>query len=394
MQKQIRSETMIKYDAIIIGAGAAGLCAALAATKNGRSILILDMGKTPARKVAVSGGGKCNFTNMAAKYDHYFGDNPDFTRGVLSRITYQDVLNWMKKHRLKWYEKSPGQYFCKSGAPDIVNNILHDINNTPIIQNQIVVDVSKNENLFTIKTINNTFYSNAVIVATGGISFSTLGVSDIGYKIAKRFGHKIIPPRPALCAISIKNFTSDLMGLSLPVKITVDGETINDSLLFTHFGIGGPAVYRTTVRNISNGFTINLMPDIDIYKMITDIKNTSGRTKIVNYLSDYIPSNLAKWIVGDNNKNIADIPKTQIQELVNKITQWHIKPDDIKLYNLSSAEITRGGVSTDKISSKTMESKLCSNLFFAGEVLDVAGDLGGFNLHWAWASGYIAGQNV
>lgn len=383
---------MRNYDVIIIGAGAAGLAAAAQAQSRGRRVAILDMGNFPARKVAASGGGRCNFTNAAVSANRYFGQNPNFVRGALARVTPDDILDWARGHNISWAEKSPGQYFCAAGAAAAVDALMHDVDNVDIFTNTFVQNVEHKNNEFIVSTDNAQFISQSVIVATGGTSFPTLGVSDVGYKIARQFGHKIIPVRPALCAIKTSIFDRQLAGISLDVEITVGGERIRDAMLFTHFGIGGPAVYRATIRDFDNLY-INMAPGIDVYDVLRVAKKTAGRKSVASVLSDILPARVAKWVCPDV-RHIADYRDDDIRKIAQRVNNIIIPHNDIKLHGNISAEVVRGGVDTAKVSSKTMESKLCPGLFFAGEVLDIAGDLGGFNLHWAWASGRVAGQNA
>ena len=383
---------MTKYDVIIIGAGAAGLAAAAVAVSRARRVAIIDMGQLPVRKVAISGGGRCNFTNAAAAANRYFGKNPDFVRSAISRITPYDILAWAQHHNIKWVEKSSGQYFAANGADSIVNALINDAHGTDFIMNAPVSDVKYNDGKFFIKTMRGEFCAKSVIVATGGVSFPAVGVSDIGHKIAKQFGHKIIPVRPALCAIKTNTFPDDLAGISFDAEIKIGNEVIRDSMLITHFGIGGPAVYRATVRNLDD-IHINIIPDADIYETLRKSKTTNGRRSISTILSEYLPTRIAKWICNEQ-KNIADYKDSELRAISDKIENIVIPKCEIKLHSMQSAEVVRGGVDTDMISSKTMESKLQPGLFFAGEVLDIAGDLGGFNLHWAWVSGRIAGENA
>ena len=386
---------MKKYDVIIIGAGASGLSAAAVAQKRGRSVAILEMGHAPARKVMVSGGGRCNITNIDANYTRYFGENPNFVRGALSRVSACDIIEWANNKNLTLIEdKSPGRYFCCDGANAVVNALLDDVHGVDIFYDTIVISVQKVADNFLVKTNKSTITAESVIVATGGISFDSLGVSDTGYKIAKDAGHKIIPVRPALCALSIPEISRDLAGISMNAEIKIGKIKLQDSLLFTHFGIGGPLAYRASVRDIHDGITINLMPNTYVLTILRNAKQKSGRKNIANILSDFMPNRVAKWIMANDTQNIADFKDTEIIKIVDKITNIIIPGDKIKLHNMSSAEIVRGGVDTREISSKTMESTLCKGLFFAGEVMDVAGDLGGFNLQWAWASGRVAGQNA
>lgn len=378
------------YDVIIIGAGAAGLSAAGTAIARGLSVAIFDMGASPARKVLASGGGKCNITNTAATRDRYFGQNPDFVRSALCRVSPHDILEWAKRHKIKLYEKTPGRYFCSDGAKVVIDALIQDARGADFLYNQTVSDIRKSGNMFQVNSI----FASAVIIATGGISFATLGVSDTGYKIAKQFGHKIIPPRPGLCALATPDIPSKLAGISVNAKIKIGHAMVQDDLLFTHFGIGGPAAYRASLYDINNGMHINLIPDIDVLEILKSTKKTNGRKTIAGVLGQYLPARVAKWIAGNDTRNIADIRDAELGQIAERATNFHIRGDKIKYHNMASAEVTFGGIDTRDISSKTMESKLCPGLYFAGEVMDVTGDLGGFNLQWAWASGRVAGMHA
>lgn len=383
---------MTKYDVIIIGAGAAGLSAAASALSRGRRVAILDMGNVPARKISVSGGGRCNFTNNAVAADRYFGNNPDFVRSAIARVKPNDILNWARQNNIKWTEKSPGQYFCVDGANVIVDALMHNARGANIWTSTVVTGVSRNLTGFLIQSDQGDFAAQSVIVATGGISFSALGVSDVGYKIAKQFGHKIIPVRPALCAIATHVFASDLSGISVDTEICIGREKIRDYMLFTHFGVGGPAIYRATVRDF-NDIIINMAPDKNIFDILRRAKTSNGRKSVAGILSETLPNKLAKWICSDTG-HIAGYKDSELQKIAEKVNHVVIPRNDITLHGMPSAEVVRGGVDTSQISSKTMESMICPGLFFAGEVMDIAGDLGGFNLHWAWASGRVAGENA
>lgn len=382
---------MKTYDVIIIGCGAGGLKAAAELRMRKKSVLIIDMGNAPARKVAISGGGKCNFTNMSADYTHYVGKNPNFVRSALAQFSPSDTLDWVKRHKIKYYEKEPGRFFCETSADDIVNALIQDIGNTPIKYNTNVIDVAKDNDIFTIKTNRGEFQSESLVVATGSISYPNMGISNIGHIIAKKFGHKIEPIRPALCAIKTKAFNSELAGISLPVEIKIGKRIIGDDLLITHFGIGGPAVYRASLFD-PDKFTINLAPDLDIEELLLNAKRINGKKSLTNIVAEVLPQKLARFICKNDTRNIADYKDSEIKEIAHHIIQFGI--NDAKPIGMQSAEVTAGGVDVDKISSKTMESLLCPKLFFVGEVMDITGDLGGFNLQWAFASGFVAGKNA
>ena len=384
---------MKHYDVVIIGGGAAGLSAAAMAISRGRHVAVLDMGDTPARKVMAAGGGRCNFTNMAAAHDRYFGKNPNFVRGALSRVSPSDILDWVTGHGLQYTEKAPGQYFCASGAADIVRALNHDAKGADILLNTNVISAQHTDNKFIIKCDSGAFSSDSLIIATGGISFATLGVSDIGYKIAKEFGHKIIPPRPALCAIDTDAFPHDWAGISMRVQINVGGRQIMGDMLFTHFGIGGPAIYSASILSNDCDIHINMIPGIDALEWLRDEKRKNGKKSLHTILATRIPAQIARHF-GDMQCNIADIRDSDLANVAKQITDFVIAGRTWRHHGMAAAEVTFGGVDTSDISSKTMESKIIPGLFFAGEVMDITGDLGGFNLQWAWASGRVAGTNA
>lgn len=378
------------YDSIILGAGAAGLMAATQLVKRKKSILIIDIGDKPARKVAISGGGKCNFTNLHADYTHYFSKNPRFVISALMQYSPKDTLFWVKSHGIKYIEKEYGRFFCENGANDIIDALLLDTKDAIIKYNTNVIDVDKTGDVFLIKTDQGDFYANAVIIATGGVSYSHLGVSNIGQKIAKKFGHKTEPIRPALCAIKTSAFAPYLAGISLPVEMKFKKTVIRDDLLFTHFGIGGPAVYRGTLINPKQ-MIINFAPDKDMFDVLKSKKQTNGKKSASGVIAEILPNKLAHFLCADN-RNIADLRDNELKQIATKINHFEIT--DGSTIGFQSAEITFGGISTEKISSKTMESLICSKLYFAGEVMDITGDLGGFNLQWAFSSGFIAGKHA
>lgn len=381
---------MKNYEVIIIGAGASGLMAAARLVQRKKSVLVIDMGDVPARKVAISGGGRCNFTNLAADFKHYYGQNPHFVHSALAQWTPSDTLNWVRAHKIAVYEKEPGRYFCKNGAGDIVNALLHDARDVDFRYNTSVENVEKNDDKFTIYTSDGKFSARSVIVATGGLSYPHLGVSNIGHVIAKKFGHKIEPIRPALCAIKTKRFSADLAGVSLPVEIKINKKKIIDDLLFTHFGIGGPVAYRATLLETLK-MTIDFAPGVDVFEFLRDAKIKNGKRTVANILGAILPAKLARFLC-DDARRIADLRDTDLRTVAKRVKGFEI--DDAMAVGMQSAEVTMGGISTDKISSKTMESGVCAGLYFTGEVMDVTGDLGGYNLQWAFSSGFVAGTNA
>ena len=381
---------MKNYDVIIIGCGASGLMAAAQLFRRKKSVLILDMGNTPARKVAISGGGKCNFTNTNTDFKHYFGKNPRFVMSALAQWGAYNTLDWAKSHKIKFIEREPGRYFCKDDARDILDALLNDIGSTEIKYSTNVISANKQNDKFIIHTNSGDFMANSIIVATGGVSYPNLSVSNIGHVIAKQFGHKIEPIRPALCAMKTKVFSSELAGISLPAGIMIGKNKLSGDLLFTHFGIGGPVVYRATLFGTQK-IIINFAPDIDIFEFLKTAKTTNGKKTVANTLAEILPNKLAHFFCGDT-RHIADFRDSELRQIAERTNKFEIT--DATAIGFQSAEVTMGGISTDKISSKTMESEICNGLYFAGEVMDITGDLGGFNLQWAFSSGFVAGLNA
>ena len=381
--------SMKKFDLIVIGAGAAGVMAASVAARRELRVAVLDMGDQPLRKVLASGGGRCNFTNSAVGADRYFGENPKFAISALSAFTPFDLLEWARARGLSSVEKSPGQYFCGEGAGAFAKALLADIG-AEIFTDVYVEDVLEG---FVVKTSAVEFEASKIIIATGGASYAQLGVSDVGYKIAKKFGHKIVPPCPALVGLKTDVFGAEFSGLSLMAEVRAGRSVVRDSLLFTHFGIGGPAAYRASLFDLSDGIEIDFMPGVDAYRLLLCAKKSHGAEVVSAVLARHLPARFANWVAAElAEKRLADLKDALLLGLSKKL--HHFKINAVSRRGFEHAEITKGGVSTAQISSKTFESKLVPGLYFIGEVLDIAGDLGGFNLHFAFASGVAAGAAV
>lgn len=374
------------YDVIVLGGGIAGLSATRKLLQRDKRVLIIDYGDKLARKLLISGGGKCNFTNNSVSYLHYFGQNPKFVISAINKIKPTDILHWMDSHKIEYFEKTPGQYFSVDGSYTIWRALYNECQRATILKDTEIHTVMFKDDHY---IINNTYHAKSIIVATGGLSYPSLYVSDIGYTIAKQFNHKIIPVRAGLTSCKTTAFEDTLSGISLPVKISVETEHIEDDLLFTHTGLGGPAIYKMSLRDLKKTISINFLPNINIFDTFKTIKQTNGKKTIINVLCEYMPIKLAKWFGKGYSKHIADYKDSELQKLSNTIQCFPL--NNLRFNNFDKAEVTIGGISTKNICSKTMESYLQPNLFFAGEVIDIAGDLGGFNIHWAVASGTVAG---
>lgn len=375
------------FHSIVIGAGAAGLMCAKHIAKTG-SVLILEKQPQLAAKVKISGGGKCNFTNLGVSANNYLCTNPHFVKSALARFTPQDIIKILQQNHIKYEERQNQQMFAFS-AQEIADMLLKQCleKNVKIQTKCLIESVEKNNDIFKIETNFGCYTCDNLIVATGGVSYSKIGATDFGYKIARQFGHKIINPRPALVGLTalpnLRNFCSDLAGVSVPVIITIGKKKIARDLLFTHLGISGPAVLNASLYwQSGQTFYIDFLNG----QSLDDLLRQQNKKTLSQIISNVLPSNFAKKIVGDLDCKIENLSNKNKQLLNERLTKFAFTPQ--KTMGFDRAEVTAGGVDVSQISSQTMESKLCPHLFFIGEVLDVTGELGGFNLHWAWASAH------
>lgn len=397
---------MQTYDVVIIGAGASGLMCGYTAGLMGKSVVILERQKDIARKVLASGGGRCNFTNVNANWQTYISNNPHFVKSALSQYTVQDFIDMVNQEGIEFYEKKKGQLFCKNSSSEIVNMMLKKCKsvNADIKNNCNIEYIKKEDNgSFSIATSTGIFKSKSVVIATGSSAWNSLGSTDFSYDIAKQFGHKIVPVSPALVGLVSSNITigkttfppSDLAGLSLPnIKVSCGKKSFEDDLLFTHKGLSGPAILQiSSYWQKADKITIDLLPQTDFFKHLLSLKSSNCKKPLSAILKQMLPSRLAEKISNsfDVPNGIANAKKQDLQAIANNINNLEIFPS--KTVGLQQAEICKGGIDTNEISSKTLESKIVSGLFFIGESLDVAGHLGGYNLQWAWSSGYTAGIN-
>ena len=387
---------MQTYDVIIIGAGAAGLMAASRASSQEKSVLVIESNRTAGRKIIISGGGRCNFTNTDVESSHFLSENEHFVKSSLKQYSNWDFIDLVANADIKYHEKSLGQLFCDSSAKDILELLLKNIDKTVDFKyGQKVLEVSKDDG-FKVKTTKDTFAAKSVIVATGGLSIPTMGASPIGHRIAKDFGHKLIETSPALVPFTLsgvlKDKTSALSGVSLATKVQVNGQVFSENLLFTHRGLSGPAILKASLFWYpTNEVVINLLPS----ESLDDILKYNGKKKLKSVLKKFLPERfLDVWFenIVNLDKNCAEFSRKDINLIDSLLHNWKFVPAGTEGYR--KAEVTRGGVSTEQVSSKTMESMIVPGLFFVGEVLDVTGLLGGYNFQWAWSSGFVAGNNA
>ncbi len=396
---------MKKYDVIIIGAGAAGLMCAIESGKRGRKTLILDKAEKIGKKILISGGGRCNFTNLYTSPDDYLSQNPHFCKSALSRYTPWDFIALIEKHGLSWTEKSLGQLFCDQKAGAIVNILTQECQTAGVdIELQTSTQsISKTDNLFILKTQQNTYQSSSLIIATGGPSIPAMGATDFALNIAQQFSLKTIPFKPALVPFTFEqtvldNFYQDLSGISVFVELcTKNGMCFKESILFTHRGISGPAVLQaSSYWKKGEEISINLFPDEDSFEWFKTQQKEHPQAELKTVLSYKLAKRLSHKLCSDEgiieNKVMKSYDEKSLEEVATQLTHWKITPNGTE--GMRTAEVCLGGVDTADISSKTFETKSVKGLYFIGEGIDVTGHLGGFNFQWAWASGWSAGQVV
>ena len=383
-------------DVIVIGAGAAGLfCAATCARRN-RSVLVLDHGDRSARKVLISGGGRCNFTNLNAAAEHYHSQNPHFCRSALSRFTPTDLLDLVRRHRIAWEEKEAGQLFCAKSSREMALLLEREAAQAgATVLTGAGVEAVAREGDFMVATTRGRFRSRSLVIATGGLSYANLGATGFGHDIARQFGLRVIEPRPALVPFVFNSreraVFGPLAGISLPCSVRSGGRTFRGNLLFTHKGMSGPAMLQASLYwEPGESLLVDLLPDKDILEVLMARRHSKGELR--NFLAEHLPRRMSQaWCeYRVRSRPLNHISDKDMQAIARELHAWEVVPRGTEGYG--TAEVTVGGVDTAELSSKTMEAKNVPGLFFIGEVMDVTGQLGGYNLHWAWASGHAAGE--
>jgi predicted Rossmann fold flavoprotein len=388
-----------KYDVIIIGAGAAGLMCAIEAGKRGRKVLLIDHAKKIGEKIRISGGGRCNFTNINTHPDKFISKNPKFVISALTQYTQNDFINLVKKHNIKFHEKKLGQLFCDESAQQIIDMLLLECRmvNVTLKKETIITDVDKQGDQYFISVNSDRYFCNSLIVATGGLSVPKIGASKFGYDIAEKFDLNIIKTLPALVPLTFNEklleMCKELTGLSLETVVFCKKIFFQEGMLFTHRGLSGPSILQiSSYWGLGDCIKINLAPKINVFKFLENEKISNPRLDINNIISEILPKRLAYIVCKSNSVsgNISELSNKILKQLSDSINTWIINPIGSEGYR--TAEVTLGGVDTNEISSKTMMSKKNPGLFFIGEVMDVTGHLGGYNFQWAWSSGFVAGQ--
>lgn len=386
---------MQKFDVIIIGAGAAGLFCAAHAAKRGRSVLVLDHANKAGKKILMSGGGYCNFTNYYVAPDRYISQNPHFCKSALSRYTQWDFIDLVQQYQIPFHEKAHGELFCDNKAKDILNMLLDlcQQQRVKIELNCKVSAVEKNEH-FKIQTAQQHYQCESLVIATGGLSIPTMGASPFGYQVAQQFGIHVLPVRAGLVPFTLhdhdKATYADLSGVSAKCTVSSRDMSFTENILFTHRGLSGPAALQiSSYWQPGETLSFDLLPEFN--DDLDEISQSQQQTH--NFLAKFLAKRLITTICPPPflNRPLKSLSPTELQQFIMSFKQWQLKPNATEGYR--TAEVTLGGVDCDEISSKTFESKV-ANLYFIGEVLDVTGWLGGYNFQWAWSSAWAAAQYV
>lgn len=392
------AKSSVETDVLIIGAGAAGLMCALTAAQRGRSVVLIDHSKKLAEKIRISGGGRCNFTNLNVKPDNYISNNPHFCRSALARYTPQHFIALLEKHGIGFHEKTLGQLFCDDGSEAIIAMLKSECDAAGVRWSMpCSVEQIAHEEVFNVRTSRATYKAGSLVIATGGLSIPKIGATPFGYKVAEQFNIPMTKLKPGLVPLNFHpeewSAYADLSGASLEAVVSFGKQSFRENLLFTHRGLSGPAILQiSSYWEHGQPLSIDLLPDHDLHAIF--IEQRASKMLLTNFLTQYLPKRLAEIIASNWSDNIPlnqHSPK-QLAALADKIKGWQITPTGTVGY--SKAEVTCGGVDTRALSSKTMECSEVAGLFFIGEVVDVTGQLGGYNFQWAWASGQAAGLSA
>ncbi|MDE0785386.1 MAG: NAD(P)/FAD-dependent oxidoreductase [Porticoccaceae bacterium] len=396
---------MKTYDVIVIGGGAAGLFCALTAGQRGRSVLVLDSSNKVGKKILMSGGGGCNFTNLDIMPENYLSQNPHFCISALNRYNQWQFIDLVERHNIPYHEKSHGELFCDNSSKDILKMLLDECAaaNVVIRTKSIISQIeSVEEGGFNLSVAEQKIHCQSLVVASGGLSIPTLGASGFGYDIAEQFGLNLLPRTAGLVPFTFSDWVKDISetnsGLSVDVEMSVNGISFRENLLFTHRGISGPAALQLSSYWQPGQFiSVNLLPGQDALELLLGYKQSNPKSLLRNLISPLLSKGLTQSLQSRYwpqyaETPIAEIANATLESLASHLSNWQLKPSGTEGYR--TAEVTLCGVNTDHISSKTMECKTQPDLYFVGEVLDVTGHLGGYNFQWAWASGYAAGSYV
>ncbi|WP_221143388.1 NAD(P)/FAD-dependent oxidoreductase [Rhizobium bangladeshense] len=388
-----------KSDVIVIGAGAAGMMAAIRAGKRGRSVVVIDHAKAPGEKIRISGGGRCNFTNIHAGPKNFLSANPHFCKSALARFTPADFIAMVDRHGIAWHEKTLGQLFCDDSAKDIIRMLLDEMRAVGAVL-QLGTEISGVERMaagFRVSTSQGVYEASSLVVATGGKSIPKMGATGLAYRLAEQFGLAVLETRPGLVPLTLDPgllaSIAPLAGISAPAEISHGRTAFREALLFTHRGLSGPAVLQiSSYWREGDEIVVAVEPDVDIVAQLKAAKQLNGRQSAQTALGEILPKRLAQFLVERENitGNMADLPDRTLQRLAAGAQNWIVKPSGSEGYR--TAEVTLGGIDTAALDSRSMEARAVPGLYFIGECVDVTGWLGGYNFQWAWASGFAAGE--
>jgi len=391
----------IHTDVVIIGASASGLMCAIEAGKRGRKVTILDHANRAGKKILMSGGGRCNFTNMEVDDSNFISHNPHFCKSALSRYTQWDFLAMVNEYKISFHERDLGKLFCDDSAKDILSMLLDECSkaNVDIHLNCQIGDIKKSKKQFVIKTSKGNFKATSLVLASGGLSIPKMCASPLGYKVAEQFGHHIWPTTAGLVPFTLqpqdKEKLEQLSGISVNSDVSNERTHFKENILFTHRGLSGPAILQiSSYWQPGEVININLLPEFDIAALLKTRQSKQPNVKLKTVLVEFLPKRLIPILLEQEtiDKPLQEISQDGFNEIARQLHSWRIKPGGTEGYR--TAEVTVGGVDCDELSSKTMESSKVSGLYFIGEVVDVTGWLGGYNFQWAWSSGWCAGQVV
>jgi hypothetical protein len=394
---------MRKFDVLILGAGAAGMMAAIEAGKRGRKVLVVDHAKAPGEKIRISGGGRCNFTNVNATAkvarERFISANPKFAVSALSRYTPQHFIDLVRRYGIAFHEKTLGQLFCDGSSAQIVNLLTSEIGQAGVTL-ELGADVEATEKTdtgFHARLSSGEIEATSLIIATGGKSIPKMGATALGYRLAEQFGLKLTETRPALVPLTfeprILERLAPLSGIGLDSTVTANGRTFREAMLFTHRGLSGPSILQiSSYWREGEAIVVNVLPDADVFAMLKAARTATPKLALQTALAEHLPKRLAQMLAEDIALPgmIGDFSDKKLQAVVEALTRWTLKPTGSEGYR--TAEVTLGGVDTAGLDSATMQARTVPGLYVIGEVVDVTGWLGGYNFQWAWASGWAAGQ--
>ncbi|TDK35068.1 NAD(P)/FAD-dependent oxidoreductase [Rhizobium deserti] len=388
-----------RFDVVVLGAGAAGMMCAFRAGQRGRSVLVVDHAKAPGEKIRISGGGRCNFTNLHAGPRNYLSANPHFAKSALARYTPRDFLDLVERHKIAWHEKTLGQLFCDDSAKDIVRMLLAEMRAADVVLELQVQPTAVEKTLdgFRILTSGGPVDAGSLVVATGGKSIPKMGATGFAYEIARQFGLKIVETRPGLVPLTLDPHMleklSPLSGVAVQAEVRHGKTSFREALLFTHRGLSGPSILQiSSFWREGDDVKLAIEPDLDMAQQLKAARKANGRQAAQTALSENLPKRLAQFFVESQGiaGNLADLSDKAIEKLAASIRDWTIRPAGSEGYR--TAEVTIGGVDTSDLDSRMMQAKAVPGLYFIGECVDVTGWLGGYNFQWAWASGHVCGE--